>query len=256
MTWKCAGSSTSDKNVMINTCDIFRPHLGLKVHEAVHYNSLRKNIFHLYLFQSGIWYAITKVWVKLWPPSSSSEWCSEQLFLEAWVTGDLKKTELCVMIYIMNDLHFILHIIFSVWHVDLAVSRCCWCPIYQEWLLHWPASFLLPSSCLQCWDSLVDSQSPASLLSHPYSVRPLSQVLRLWLNVNIKQSKRALSYMCLSSDVEWVDIHHRRLVCIIDSLAWAVGSTSLSLFAFCIRDWRWLTVAITSPLLLSTVLWW
>ncbi len=104
--WKFAGSSTSDKNVMINTCDIFRPHLGLKVHEAVHYNSLRKNIFHLYLFQSGIWYAITKVWVKLWPPSSSSEWCSEQLFLEAWVTGDFFLTELCVMIYIMNDLHF------------------------------------------------------------------------------------------------------------------------------------------------------
>ncbi|XP_052386660.1 solute carrier family 22 member 7-like [Carassius gibelio] len=57
-------------------------------------------------------------------------------------------------------------------------------------------------------------------------------------------------------NVEWVDIQHRRLVCIIDSMAWAVGSTSLSLIAFCIRDWRWLTVAVTSPLLLSTVLWW
>uniref|UniRef100_A0A672JV50 Solute carrier family 22 member 6 n=1 Tax=Sinocyclocheilus grahami TaxID=75366 RepID=A0A672JV50_SINGR len=57
-------------------------------------------------------------------------------------------------------------------------------------------------------------------------------------------------------NVEWVDIKHRRLVCIIDSMAWSVGSTSLSLIAFCIRDWRWLTVAVTSPLLLSTVLWW
>ncbi|XP_067311712.1 solute carrier family 22 member 7 [Pseudorasbora parva] len=57
-------------------------------------------------------------------------------------------------------------------------------------------------------------------------------------------------------NVEWVDIQHRRLVCIIDGMAWAVGSTSLSLIAFCIRDWRWLTVAVTSPLLLSTVLWW
>ncbi|XP_016121735.1 solute carrier family 22 member 7-like, partial [Sinocyclocheilus grahami] len=56
-------------------------------------------------------------------------------------------------------------------------------------------------------------------------------------------------------NVEWVDIKHRRLVCIIDSMAWSVGSTSLSLIAFCIRDWRWLTVAVTSPLLLSTVLW-
>ncbi|XP_077095518.1 solute carrier family 22 member 7-like isoform X3 [Siphateles boraxobius] len=57
-------------------------------------------------------------------------------------------------------------------------------------------------------------------------------------------------------NVEWVDIQHRRLVCIIDSMAWAFGSTSLSLIAFCIRDWRWLTVAVTSPLLLCTVLWW
>ncbi|XP_026141396.1 solute carrier family 22 member 7 [Carassius auratus] len=57
-------------------------------------------------------------------------------------------------------------------------------------------------------------------------------------------------------NVEWVDIQHRRLVSITGSMAWAVGSTSLSLFAFYIRDWRWLTVAVTSPLLLSTVLWW
>ncbi|XP_051502983.1 solute carrier family 22 member 7 [Myxocyprinus asiaticus] len=57
-------------------------------------------------------------------------------------------------------------------------------------------------------------------------------------------------------NVEWVDIQHRRLVCVIDSLAWAFGSTSLSLIAFCVRDWRWLTVAVTSPLLLSTILWW
>jgi len=70
------------------------------------------------------------------------------------------------------------------------------------------------------------------------------------------KEKGLIVYTCLSPDVEWVDIQHRRLVCIIDSMAWAVGSTSLSLIAFCIRDWRWLTVAVTSPLLLSTVLWW
>ncbi|XP_055029174.2 solute carrier family 22 member 7 [Misgurnus anguillicaudatus] len=57
-------------------------------------------------------------------------------------------------------------------------------------------------------------------------------------------------------NVEWVDIQHRRLVCVIDSIAWACGSTSLSLFGFCVRDWRWLTVAVTSPLLLCTILWW
>ncbi|KAA0711072.1 Solute carrier family 22 member 7 [Triplophysa tibetana] len=57
-------------------------------------------------------------------------------------------------------------------------------------------------------------------------------------------------------NVEWVGIQHRRLVCVIDSMAWACGSMSLSLIAFCVRDWRWLTVAVTSPLLLCTILWW
>ncbi len=113
--WKFAGSSTSDKNVMKNTCDIFRPHLGLKVHEAVHYNSLRKNIFHLYLFQSGIWYAITKVWVKLWPQSSSSEWCSEQLFLEAWVTGDFFfNWAVCYDIYYERLAFYLAHYLFGL----------------------------------------------------------------------------------------------------------------------------------------------
>ncbi|KAI7805115.1 solute carrier family 22 member 7-like [Triplophysa rosa] len=57
-------------------------------------------------------------------------------------------------------------------------------------------------------------------------------------------------------NVEWVDIQHRRLVCVVDSVAWASGTTALSLFGFCVRDWRWLTVAVTSPLLLCTILWW
>nr|XP_001337264.3 solute carrier family 22 member 7 isoform X1 [Danio rerio] len=57
-------------------------------------------------------------------------------------------------------------------------------------------------------------------------------------------------------NLEWVDIEHRRLVSIIDSMAWAVGSTSLALIAYFIRDWRWLTVAVTSPLVLCTILWW
>ncbi|XP_065153524.1 solute carrier family 22 member 7-like [Paramisgurnus dabryanus] len=57
-------------------------------------------------------------------------------------------------------------------------------------------------------------------------------------------------------NVEWVDIQNRRMVRVIDSLGSTFGITGLSLIAFCVRDWRWLTVAITSPVLLSTILWW
>ncbi|XP_056624554.1 solute carrier family 22 member 7-like [Triplophysa dalaica] len=57
-------------------------------------------------------------------------------------------------------------------------------------------------------------------------------------------------------NVEWVDIQHRRLVCLIDSMGWTFGTTALALIAFCIRDWRWLIVAVTSPVFLCTILWW
>ncbi|XP_062375614.1 solute carrier family 22 member 7-like [Sardina pilchardus] len=55
--------------------------------------------------------------------------------------------------------------------------------------------------------------------------------------------------------VEWVDIESRKLVGVIDSLSWTFGFMTLSTLAFLIRDWRWLIVAITAPVLIAIISW-
>ncbi|KAK7142473.1 hypothetical protein R3I94_011974 [Phoxinus phoxinus] len=57
-------------------------------------------------------------------------------------------------------------------------------------------------------------------------------------------------------NVEWVSIEHRKLVGVIDSLSWTFGFMSISLLAFCIRDWRWLTVSISLPTIIAIITWW
>ncbi|XP_056136456.1 solute carrier family 22 member 7-like [Lampris incognitus] len=56
-------------------------------------------------------------------------------------------------------------------------------------------------------------------------------------------------------NVEWVDIEHRKLVGVIDSLSWTFGSTVLPSIAYFVTDWRWLTISITSPLALAIITW-
>ncbi|XP_068615923.1 solute carrier family 22 member 7-like, partial [Brachionichthys hirsutus] len=55
--------------------------------------------------------------------------------------------------------------------------------------------------------------------------------------------------------VEWVDVEHRKLVGVIDSLAWAFGSALFAGVAYLVTDWRWLTVSVTSPLILVIIMW-
>ncbi|XP_066506405.1 solute carrier family 22 member 7-like [Hoplias malabaricus] len=57
-------------------------------------------------------------------------------------------------------------------------------------------------------------------------------------------------------NVEWVDIKHRKIVGVIDSLSWTFGTMCFSGIAYWIRDWQWLTVAVTLPLIVSIVSWW
>jgi len=58
------------------------------------------------------------------------------------------------------------------------------------------------------------------------------------------------------SDVEWVSIEHRKLVGVIDSLSWTFAFMSISLIAYFIRDWRWLTVSISLPNIIAIITWW
>uniref|UniRef100_A0A3P9AN87 Solute carrier family 22 member 6 n=1 Tax=Esox lucius TaxID=8010 RepID=A0A3P9AN87_ESOLU len=55
--------------------------------------------------------------------------------------------------------------------------------------------------------------------------------------------------------VEWVDIEHRKLVGVLDSLSWTFGNAMIPAIAYYVTDWRWLTVAVTSPLALAILTW-
>ncbi|XP_068583402.1 solute carrier family 22 member 7-like [Cebidichthys violaceus] len=55
--------------------------------------------------------------------------------------------------------------------------------------------------------------------------------------------------------VEWVNIEHRKLVGVIDSLSWTFGNTVFSAIAYFVTDWRWLIVSVTSPLTLAIITW-
>ncbi|KAK7912917.1 hypothetical protein WMY93_013128 [Mugilogobius chulae] len=55
--------------------------------------------------------------------------------------------------------------------------------------------------------------------------------------------------------VEWVDIEHRKLTGVIDSLSWTFGNTLFALIAYFVTDWRWLIVSVTSPVILAIITW-
>ncbi|KAM7394313.1 hypothetical protein PAMP_021126 [Pampus punctatissimus] len=55
--------------------------------------------------------------------------------------------------------------------------------------------------------------------------------------------------------VEWVDIKHRKLIGVIDSLSWTVGYTGFAAIAYFVTDWRRLIVSVTSPVVLAIITW-
>ncbi|AWP05543.1 putative solute carrier family 22 member 7-like [Scophthalmus maximus] len=55
--------------------------------------------------------------------------------------------------------------------------------------------------------------------------------------------------------LEWVDVEHRKLVGVVDSLSWTFGNTVFAAIAYFVNDWRWLIVSVTSPLILAIVTW-
>ncbi|KAM4750896.1 LOW QUALITY PROTEIN: solute carrier family 22 member 7-like [Anableps anableps] len=55
--------------------------------------------------------------------------------------------------------------------------------------------------------------------------------------------------------VEWVDIEHRKLVGVIDSLSWTFGNIVFAAIGYFVTDWRWLILSVTSPLILAIITW-
>ncbi|XP_061882142.1 solute carrier family 22 member 7-like [Entelurus aequoreus] len=56
--------------------------------------------------------------------------------------------------------------------------------------------------------------------------------------------------------IEWADIKHRSMACILLTLDWSVSTMLLAAVAYLVNDWRYLTAAATSPLLLAIFSWW
>nr|XP_049575868.1 solute carrier family 22 member 7-like isoform X1 [Syngnathus scovelli] len=68
------------------------------------------------------------------------------------------------------------------------------------------------------------------------------------------------TYVCvcpciLQPGVEWVDIEHRKTVGILESFSWTFGSICFVPIAYLVNDWRWLTVAVTLPVLFGVFTW-
>ncbi|XP_019215494.1 solute carrier family 22 member 7 [Oreochromis niloticus] len=55
--------------------------------------------------------------------------------------------------------------------------------------------------------------------------------------------------------VEWVDIEHRKIAGVIDSLSWTFGNIVFSLIAYFVNDWRRLIISVTLPLILAIFTW-
>ncbi|XP_030643337.1 solute carrier family 22 member 7-like [Chanos chanos] len=65
-----------------------------------------------------------------------------------------------------------------------------------------------------------------------------------------------ISIISIVLSVEWFDIEHRTFAGVIVSLDWTIGNLLLVGIAFLVKEWHWLVLAVTSPLLLSIILWW
>ncbi|XP_068178108.1 solute carrier family 22 member 7-like [Antennarius striatus] len=89
----------------------------------------------------------------------------------------------------------------------------------------------------------------ASALSTSYV---MFMVLRFFTGFSIT----GITIIAAVLTVEWVDIEHRKLVGVIDGFAWTFASAVFAGIAYLVTDWRWLTVSVTSPLILVIITWW
>ncbi|XP_041789522.1 solute carrier family 22 member 7-like [Chelmon rostratus] len=76
-------------------------------------------------------------------------------------------------------------------------------------------------------------------------------IMRFFMGMSIS----GVSIITTVLNVEWVDIKHRTFAGVITSLDWTVGNWILVGMAYYVNDWRMLTLAVTSPLILSVITW-
>ncbi|XP_049574203.1 solute carrier family 22 member 7-like isoform X2 [Syngnathus scovelli] len=77
-------------------------------------------------------------------------------------------------------------------------------------------------------------------------------VLRFFTGFGASGAIIASGVLCM----EWADIKHRSLMLIVLTMDWSLGCSLLAALAYLVNDWRYLTVAATSPLLPGIIYWW
>lgn len=60
---------------------------------------------------------------------------------------------------------------------------------------------------------------------------------------------------CLPTAVEWVDVEHRKLVGVCDSMSWTIWNGVFAAIAYFVNDWRWLMISISLPITLAIATW-
>jgi len=159
--------------------------------------------------------------------------------------------------------------IWRLWLFAGLVERsCCWFHMFLECSLLLQVLFPRPTWCLQCWGSSLGfaslglSSSQQSLVIYFCSLSNILFHIMLCspqgTEPNVQKAFSTFSLLspcCFLAGVEWVDIEHRKLVGVLDSLSWTFGNISFPAIAYFVTDWRWLTVSVTSPLILAIITW-
>ncbi|XP_060883304.1 solute carrier family 22 member 7-like isoform X1 [Labrus mixtus] len=89
----------------------------------------------------------------------------------------------------------------------------------------------------------------ASAFSHHFA---MFAVMRFCTGVGLS----GISIITIVLCIEWVDIKHRTAVGVLISLDWSFGTAMLPVIAYFVKDWRYLTATVTTPLFLAMVTWW
>ncbi len=78
----------------------------------------------------------------------------------------------------------------------------------------------------------------------------------IWLTLYLATSCGMKCHCCFSSVVEWIPTRVRTVVGTGTGYCYTTGQLILAAVAYCIRDWRWLTLAVSLPFYVSFLYSW
>uniref|UniRef100_A0A3B5BCQ8 Solute carrier family 22 member 6 n=1 Tax=Stegastes partitus TaxID=144197 RepID=A0A3B5BCQ8_9TELE len=80
---------------------------------------------------------------------------------------------------------------------------------------------------------------------------PMFAAMRFFTGLGIS----GISIISVVLSIEWADIKYRTIVGVLISMDWSVNTVLLPGLAYFVRDWRYLTATVTTPLLVAMISW-